>query len=266
MLNLPTIRRHAAILALGLLFAGPLLAALDDASQAQLQVLQSTPGTAGELIYQGATHAQERPAAAPLFRYERRVQVLADGLLASHLTRDPAGRLIIVEAAQVSPDYALQGFTVINQQNDFSGSVQVSADGHHVQYRLFDRGRWSGAEEQVDAALLSGPSLHGFILKHWDALLAGQELAVRFIVLREKQTYGFTLRHDGSDAGQARFSLAPSSFWVGLVLAPLRVTFNVADRSLLHYEGRVPPQQWVDGQLEDLDARVDYTNVAARYR
>lgn len=264
--NLSITRCHAAILALGLLFAGPLLAALDDASQAQLQALQSTPGTAGELIYQGATYAQEQPAEQPLFRYERRVQALAGGLLASHLTRDPAGRLIIVEAAQVSADYALQGFTVINQQNDFSGSVQVSADGRHLQYRVFAQGQWSSAEEQVDAALLSGPSLHGFILKHWDALLAGQALAVRFIVLREKQTYGFTLRHDGSVAGQARFSLTPSSFWVGLVLAPLRVTFNAADRRLLRYEGRVPPQQWHAGQLEDLDARVEYTNVAARYR
>jgi hypothetical protein len=266
MRKLPTLSCRAVILGLGLLTAGPLFAALDEPSHAQLRMLDRRPDAAGELVYQGATYAQDRPGQPPLFRYERRVQEGAEGLLATHLTREPDGRLIIVESAQVAADYALQVFTVINQQNDFSGSVHVSADGRHLRYRLYEQGQWSSAEEEVSSPVLSGPSLHGFIYQHWAALVAGQSLPVRFIVLREKQTYGFTVRYDGSVDGQAHFSLSPSSFWVGLVVAPLRLTFSAADKTLLRYEGRVPPQQSVAGKHEDLDARVEYSSVAASYR
>jgi len=67
---------------------------------------------AGELIYRGATFAQTSPGPEPLFRYERRLASTPTGLQATHLTRDPAQKLVIAESAQFNAAYQLQRFTV----------------------------------------------------------------------------------------------------------------------------------------------------------
>ena len=241
-------------------------AALDTASVERLQKLQQSPASAGELIYQGDTFAQDDISAQPLFRYERRVAAIKDGLTASHLTRNPRGQMVVIEVAQMGPDYALQRFETVNQQSDFSGSVEVSADGRHLHYALLEQGQASSADEQVDAPVVTGPSMHGFILQHWDQLKAGEPLPVRFVVLQEMQTYGFDLRFEQENDGQTVFSLTPSSFFIRLAIQPLRVTFDSAARTVVRYEGRVPPKQDVQGELQDLDARVEYTAVTPGYR
>jgi hypothetical protein len=255
------------LLVLTLLLASTAHAELDRPSLAQLAALQSNPETRGELIYQGATFVLGQPSAQPLFRYERRLKSIdATHWEASHLTRNPKGELIILEAAQFTPAYELQRFSVVNQQGGFRGSALLSADGKHLHYSLNDNGELTSADEEVDLPVITGPSMHGFILQHWDALLAGNTLGVRLIVLQEMQTYGFDIRFEQLADGRASFSLTPSSLLIRLAVAPLRVVFDANNKNLVRYEGRVPPKQEVDGQLKDLDAGVDYVAVAARYR
>ena len=249
-----------------LLAAGPARAALDAPSAARLLSLDTNPAQAGELIYRGATFAQNASGGQPLFRYERRITTSPTGLEAAHLTRDPAQKLLIAESAQFDARYALQRFTVQNQQLGYSGEVQVSADGRQLKYSLSDNGTLSTAEEKIDAPALTGPSTFGFILAHWSELVAGKTLPVRFVVLKEKTSYGFDIRAEGVANGQATFVLTASSWVIRRFLAPLRVVFYANDKTVVRYEGRVPPMQSVADKLVDLDARVDYTPVAASYR
>ena len=256
----------STVAALLTLSANPLYAALDSSSQIRMQVLQDTPAAAGELIYQGDTYAQDGSADQPMFRYQRRVASNAAGLTATHLTRNPAGELMVIEVAEVGPDYALQRFETLNQQSDFSGSVEVSADGRQLHYRLLEQGVASSADEEIDVPVITGPSMHGFILQHWDQLTAGSSLPVRFVVLQEKQTYGFDIRFEREAQGQTVFSVTPSHFLIRLAIEPLQVTFDSTTKTVVRYEGRVPPKQEVDGELEDLDARVEYTAITPSYR
>ena len=246
--------------------ASPAHAQLDDNSLAQLQSLGQSPANAGELIYKGDTYAQQSSSEQPLFRYERRVAMTPAGLTASHLTRNPSGELMVFEVAQVGPDYALQRFETINQQSDFSGSVAVSADGRQLHYSLLEQGEASHADEEVDLPVVTGPSMHGFILQHWDQIKAGSSLPVRFVVLQEKQTYGFDIRFEQEAQGQTVFTVTPSNFLIRMAIAPLKVTFDSSARTVVRYEGRVPPKQEIDGQLKDLDARVEYTAITPSYR
>ena len=85
------------------------------AAFAKLEALQGSAETAGTLVYRGDTFVQRAPVGAPLFRYERRVLTNPNGLTASHITRDPGGRVIIAESAQVSPSYETQRFEATNQ-------------------------------------------------------------------------------------------------------------------------------------------------------
>jgi hypothetical protein len=249
-----------------LLTAGQAQAALDSASTSRLQTLETQPELAGALIYRGTTYALAEPDGQPLFRYERRLLTVPTGLTAAHLTRNPEGQLLIAETAQASDDYQLQRFTTQNRQSGFSGAVEVSGDGRTLHYLLNDNGDVSRAEESLDAPAVTGPTLHGFILSHWSQLQDGQEVPIRFVVLKEKQTYGFSVRLEQHSASETSFTITPSNLLIRWFIAPLQVVFDNERKTVLRYTGRVPPLHEVDGSLQDLDARVEYESVAARYR
>lgn len=232
----------------------------------KLEALRQSPESAGTLVYRGDTFAQHTPAGSPLYRYERRVLNTPSGIIASHLTSDPTGRMIIAEAALVSPSYEVRRFEAANLQAGFSGSVEISQDGRHLEYELKHKGTVSTASEDVSDPVVSGPSLFGFILTNWALLTAGTTMPVRMLVLKDKTTYGFDLKCDKLVDGQASFTITPSNLLIRLAVAPLRVVFDVSTRTVVRYEGRVPPMEHVSGKLKDLDARVLYTPVSSTYR
>ncbi len=231
-----------------------------------LDTLRLSPESAGDLIYRGDTFAQRAPAGSPLYRYERRVLSTPSGWIASHLTHDPTGRMIIAESSLVSPSYELRRFEAANLQAGFTGSVAISQDGRHLEYELQHNGTVSTASEDVRDPVVSGPSLFGFILRNWAPLTAGATMPVRMLVLRDKTTYGFDLKFEELVNGQASFTLTPSNFLIRLAVAPLRVVFDAATKTPVRYEGRVPPMENVAGQLKDLDARVLYRSATSTYR
>lgn len=259
-------RLTMAALAAWCLSAAASPAQAGQAAIVNLEALRLSPDSAGTLIYRGDTFAQHTPAGSPLYRYERRVLSTPSGLVASHLTSDQTGRMIIAESSLVSPSYELRRFEAANLQAGFTGSVEISQDGRHLEYELKHKGAVSTASEEVSDPVVSGPSLFGFILKNWDSLVAGASMPVRMLVLSDMTTYGFELKFERLVNGQASFMVSPSNFLIRLAVAPLRVVFDASTRSAVRYEGRVPPMENVAGKLKDLDARVLYTPVSSTYR
>ena len=145
----------------------------------------------------------------------------------------------------------------------------LSNGGRRLEYRLLDSGKLSTASEDVNAPVVSGPSLHEFILNHWESLARGEPLPVRMIVLAQKQSYGFDIRRvesNSAEAGRTSFSITLSSWIVRLALKPLSVTFGNSSRNVVRYEGRVPPLREVEDRLTTLEPRADYTMEMATYR
>ena len=231
-----------------------------------LYAVQTKPESAGALVYRGSTFPNRQSMGVPLFRYDRRVLDAAAGTTASHITSDPAGRVIILESATLSNQYDVRRFEVTNQQSGFSGSVHVSNDGRRLEYELNENGKVSKASEDVSAPVVCGPSLFGFIQRQWEPLKAGATIPVRMVVLQEKTTYGFDLKFGKSTNDQAMFTLTPSNFLIRMAIAPLTVTLDARTKAPVRYEGRVPPMESVDGKLKSLDARVEYTSVSPVYR
>ncbi|NRF65712.1 hypothetical protein HLB44_01810 [Aquincola sp. S2] len=246
--------------------------ALTDAAATLLHTLHEAPDAAGAWVYDGEVFPRgvAAPDTAMLFSYQRRVRETPDGLGASHITRDgrlPGGAPIIVESARMGSDYTLRRFDAVNGQQGFSGSVEVSADGRQLHYRLQRGSRLRESTERIDAPAVSGPSLHGHILAHWDALAAGEVSTVRMIVLAQRTSYAFQIRQDPAAArGRRAFTITPARWWVRLAVAPLRVAFDESTRQVLRYEGRVPPLRAVRGRLKAFDACVNYPRHAAHYR
>jgi hypothetical protein len=241
-------------------------AKLGAAGAAYLDSLRESPESAGALIYRGAVFAQDVPAGVPLFTYERRVATMAGGLASAHITRDARGDVVIAEQAQHTLTYDLQRFDATNRQAGYSGTVVLSRGGRHLEFRLDENGKVTTAAEDVTDPVVAGPSLHGFILQHWQALERGETIPVRMIVMAGKRTYGFRIRRFAQGDGRTSFSVTPSHSLLRLALAPLVVTFDSATRNVVRYKGRVPPMRMKGGTLRTLDARVDYTMNVAAYR
>lgn len=239
---------------------------LEEAAALHLEGLARAPESAGTLIYRGSVVPQDEPGTRPVFTYERRVAEAAGGIVSSHITTDANGEVIIAEQARMASNYALGRFDAANKQQGYSGSVVVSREGRHLEFTLVRGGKVRSASEDVQHPVVSGPSLHGFILQHWDSLAAGEKIPVRMIVLSRLETYGFDISRQHEADGRTTFRITPSSPLVRLVVAPLAVTFDSATRNVVRYEGRVPPMKPEGGKLVDLDARVDYTMNVPVYR
>jgi hypothetical protein len=241
-------------------------ASLDAAAAAHLDRLARAPESAGALIYRGSVVPQDDPGSRPLFTYQRRVDSGHGGVSSSHITTDANGEVIISERARMAPGYVLRRFDAVNKQQAYSGSVVVSGEGRHLEFTLHRDGKVRTASEEVRHPVVSGPSLHGFILHHWDRLAAGEKIPVRMIILNRLETLGFDIRRQADAWGNTTFSITPSSLFVRLIVAPLTVTFDSTTRNVVRYEGRVPPMKPENGKLVDLDARVDYTMSVPFYR
>lgn len=246
--------------------AAPAPSPLEGPAAARMAAWQRAPEAAGELVYHGTTYTLSPPGTTALYRYTRRVRATGNGAMATHLTQTPEGELHIAEMAEFGPGYRLHRFEAINTQQGFSGSATLSADGRHLAFKVQASGSERTATENVTAPVVSGPTLHGFVHHHWDALAAGQVLPVRLIALQALQTYGFDIALEGTVAGNTSFSITPSNFFVRLAIAPLRVVFDSVSHQVVRYEGRVPPMHRVDGRWVDLDARVEYQPLTPQYR
>jgi hypothetical protein len=222
--------------------------------------LRRASDSPGELVYEGAV-AHRDAEAPPLFRYERRVE--GDGR-SSHLTFAADGDLVLLHQAVHSPRYELLRFREVHAQTGLAGQVDVHADGSAT-FRTTVGGRTRSRVEAPRDPLQVGPTLFGYVLEHWDSLLSGNPLPLRFVVLDRRRSFRFELERVDGPPGTTCFEMSPTHPLVALVVPRAELVFD-EDRSILRYSGLVPPREEVGGRLERLDATVTYEHVADRYR
>jgi hypothetical protein len=218
----------------------------------------------GEHIYRGRVYAIDGHPAQPTYVYERHVDTQGAALVSTHVTRDGRGVIQLAEAAEHAADYSLASYTLYANQLGQTGSIHV--DGDQVAFRVREGDRERTATEQVDAPVLVGPTLVGYIVDHLDELARGETFSVRMAILDRLETIGFDLEAVDAPAGRTRVKMSPSSFLIGLAVAPIYFTYDTQSRSLVRLEGRVPTKVRAGEHWADFDARVEYEMVAARYR
>lgn len=218
--------------------------------------------SAGALVYVGQVVPQGQTDAA--FTYERRVQKAADGALVStHLTYDASTEARVVAwRAEHTADYELRKFEEIQAQTGVVSSVQVLDDGG----LRFSVTRGQETEQHLEPAgdaVVVGPTIVGFVLVHWDELLAGGEIPVRFAAADQGRTFDFTLALEQATPTRVTIKFVASSFFIRLGIAPISMIFDRETKIIQRYIGRVPPR--LEG-LSTFDATVDYEFAAASYR
>jgi len=218
----------------------------------------------GEQIYEGRVYALDgRPA--PLYRYERRIYRHADTVVSTHLTYDPAGHVVVMQSAGHTPQYEVHRADMVHAQSGVAAALTVAA-GRAV-FTLDDHGNVSTATEAVSDPIVTGPTMFGYILAHWDRLVAGDALRIRFAVLERTETIGFVLdRVQSKSPGRTTIRMKASNPLVRLAIAPTYFEFDTPTRRILEYTGRVPPFEVANHRLQTLDARVAYRFVAPEFQ
>lgn len=210
-------------------------------------------------IYRGAVFA---PDGRQLFRYTRSAEQHGDSQTSSHITHDVRDQEpLVVQHAKHSLDYALQSFHEVHVPRGIQSTGTVLEGGRlHIETR--SRGRTRTRTERHAEPFVVGPTLFGFVAAHWEPLVAGEVVDVRFVVTDRGRSYPFRLRHERTTEGHTTISMTARSLFVRMSVPPMRMTFETASRRIVRYEGRIPPQH--EGKA--VDARVEYEHVAARYR
>jgi hypothetical protein len=236
---------------------------LPEGASTALRSAADSPTILGGLVYQG-TVTRRGTDATVLFRYERRVLDLDEGLRSSHVTLSAAGTPVVMQRADHSASYELSGFQEIHVQTGLVGQVDMGVDGTAT-YRTTVDGRTRTHVEPPGEPLHVGPTLFGYALENWDSLVAGNTHAFRFAVLQQRRSYRFELRKiDGPD-GTTTFEMSPTNRLVALAVPPAQLVFG-HDRNILQYAGLVPPLQEVGSRLKRLDAAVTYEHTSEVYR
>ena len=218
----------------------------------------------GAPVYVGRVFPLHGNDETPTYVYERRVDESDGKLVSTHVTRDPAGAIQLAEVATHSPDYALSEYTLYSNQFGQKGSIRV--ENGEVTFRLDDGTAERTKIEHREEAIVVGPTLVGYVVRHLDALERGETLNVRFAVLDRLETIGFNLQKAPASTGQTRVKMNASSFLVNLMVPTTYFTFDKATQKLVRLEGRVPPKVRDGNAWIDFDARVEYEFVASSYR
>lgn len=226
--------------------------------EVELERLNEQPAAAGTLIYRGSTYPLDAIDEDPLFRYERHVLTVGQDLVATHRTHDREGTLMQSEAVWTSSAYDVRQVAMADYQSAVSGTATVDTAAGTLTFSVLENGRERQKAERLSLPLVSGPSLFGYIHHHWDAVIDGDNQSVRFIVLKDMTTYGFSIRAEGMQDGLMSFSVTPTNLLVRLAVPPMHLMFDAQSRQLVRFEGRVPPQDNRTDRLKALDALVEY--------
>jgi len=234
---------------------------LDSGPRAALESIEREPQ--GELVYEGTVYDPEHPE-TPAFAYERWVDREGAERTSTHLTRTPTDELFLLLAARHTSDFELVELQQINRQTGVSGRARM-LDDHHVEFERTRAGKRRTHVEVVNDPVVVAPTLFGWAIAHWDAIVGGEPQRVRFATIEDARTYGFELGLAEQDAATIVMSFRATEPLVRTVVPPMRLVFDRSSRKILRYEGRVPAMREQGHGLRPLDARVEYEFVAPAF-
>ena len=212
----------------------------------------------GRRVYHGAV--AWRGDTAPSLSYERWVDTTQSSWISTHVTLDPDP--IITQRVQHSPTYDFERIDEIDAQLGVVSAVVLRDDGTLAFTRTQGTASRTRLEPPTDYPIVTGPTLFGYTLHVWDALELGGPHELRFVVAEHARTYRFALEMRPTQDGTTTVVMRPLGFIEGLVVEPMRMIFDTRTRTILRYEGSVPPR---DRDLSTRRAHVDYTHDTTRF-
>lgn len=195
-----------------------------------------------------------------LYQYDRQEGHAGPDLTIKTTFTSPDNKVVAIEDTLADSDNKLKKFSLHQFQTNEEGGLEVK--GNKVLFSYTKEGKTTTSDEDVADNLVCAATLVGYLLKHWDALMKGDTVDVRFAVLDRKETVGFKFFKTGDVTFDGKpaviIKMKPSSFIIAAIVDPLNFTFLKDTRQIAELVGRTTPKQLVDGKWKDLDADIIY--------
>lgn len=108
-----------------------------------------------------------------------------------------------------------------------------------------------------------------FLASHWDALVGGQKVKCRYVVVPRRETVGFTFVRDSESLWRNKrviiLKMEPTSPVISTLVDPLYFTIEKdPPHRVLQYVGRTTPKVEIAGKWKDFDAVTVFDWESAR--
>ncbi|WP_100637005.1 hypothetical protein [Marinomonas sp. ef1] len=173
--------------------------------------------------------------------YRETHEKLADGTYSVEYS-EPDGRVFGHKTLNFSQSMITPSFSQLNERNGEKIEVTQSGGKLDVVYQENSAGKEEKASVKLAAGMVVDAGFDAFIKQYWDALEAGKNMDIEYLVPSKQTTFTFrfskTTCVEGAQDGAQCFALSPVSWLVKLAVDPIVVAYDPADKSLLRFTGR----------------------------
>ncbi len=210
----------------------------------------------------------EDVAAEPAYRFQRQVlEGVAGARTAVSRYQDMEGKEVVFESVEyVGGDLKRYVFKQrqINQEASFE--VRGTKGLFTLKKQVKGKGeKIETASRDLEPEVVVIDQLIDKMREKWASLMKGDDYEFRFVVVFNKDVYGFEVFKDKEiDYGgkpAVVFKMKPSSFFISMFVRPLYLTFERdGERRILEVDGRMPIKHFSD------DGSGDYSDIEAILR
>lgn len=193
------------------------------------------------------------------FKHEDLPQKAGEDAKSINTFTDTEGVVALTENVTLDAAGNLKSLIIDQTQTGERGELTV--DGK-VNFSWTKDGKTKTSTEKIPNNLVVAATLVPYLQKHWDELVAGKDVEVRFGALDRRETVGFEFFKieektlNGKEVMKVK--MKPSSFIIAAIVDPLFFTFDKKTKRLVELLGRTAPKRKIGNSWKDLDADIVY--------
>jgi hypothetical protein len=218
-------------------------------------------GSDAEEVLIGKIYQKDSNLQHLLFKFRRTASHSGDETYVTRTYTYPDGRTAAIEKVTYR-DGRLVSFRLMEKQIDAHGRAEIHGDAWkgsgRISFRYVKNGETYTDVEDLEASTVVNDDIVPYMQAHWDELMQGKEVYLRYIVIPRTQTVGFNLvkSDDATWKGKPAviIKMVPAGFLVRLVVDPVFFTAEKDSHHVVKYEGRTTPKIQENGEWKDLDA------------
>jgi hypothetical protein len=184
---------------------------------------------------------------------------------------DMEGKEIVFESAEYAGG-ALKRYVFKQRQIEQEGMYEVQGDKGLFTLKKHDKKKGEvveTAKKDIEPETVVIDQLIDKMRDKWAQLMKGEDYDFRFVVVFNKDIYGFEVFKDREAEYGGKpavvFKMKPRNFFISMFVKPLYLTFEKEGaHRLLEVDGRMPIKRFHDGDYDDIEAIVRFKYDDAR--
>jgi hypothetical protein len=173
---------------------------------------------------------------------------------------EPNGTVFGYKTIDLSESAITPSFSQVNDRNGERIDVMQTNNTLQIAYQENSATEAKKDSVKLVAGMIVDAGFDAFIKQYWDALEAGNQMDIEYLVPSKQTTFTFRFSQascvQGTQKGAECFSLIPVSWFVKLAVDPIIVAYEPVQKRLLRFTGRA----------NICDSQGKYQSVDIQYR